>query len=175
MIELKRKKISYYEKNINIRSGRMLMGMDLSKLSRKELLELMLKQSEEIDSLKMQLEECNNKLNDKMVDIEKAGDIATACLKMNSIFENAQQAASQYLYNIEKKTSIQQQQYDEKQTELEKKLQNLKDKTIAECENLKKETVEYCLAKLRTTDLKIEKRIKQLNLYEKTIDNNQLK
>ena len=49
---------------------------DLSKLSKKDLLEIMLKQGEEIDSLREQVRELQAKLDDKEIRIAKAGSLA---------------------------------------------------------------------------------------------------
>lgn len=72
---------------------------DLSKLSKKDLLEIMLKQGEEIDSLREQVRDLQAKLNDKEIKIAKAGSLAEASLAVTGIFEEAQKAANLYLQN----------------------------------------------------------------------------
>ena len=72
---------------------------DLSKLSKKDLLEIMLKQGEEIDSLREQVRELQAKLDDKEIRIAKAGSLAEASLAVTGIFEEAQKAANLYLQN----------------------------------------------------------------------------
>ena len=72
---------------------------DLSKLSKKDLLEIMLKQGEEIDSLREQVRELQAKLDDKEIRIAKAGSVAEASLAVTGIFEEAQKAANLYLQN----------------------------------------------------------------------------
>ena len=72
---------------------------DLSKLSKKDLLEIMLKQGEEIDSLREQVRELQAKLDDKEIRIAKAGSMAEASLAVTGIFEEAQKAANLYLQN----------------------------------------------------------------------------
>jgi len=74
---------------------------DLKRMSRKDLLELLVLQSKKIDELKIKLDEKNELLNSKQLLIEEAGSIAEASLKINKIFEVAQAAADQYLANIE--------------------------------------------------------------------------
>jgi len=73
---------------------------DLRKLSRKQLLELLLKQTERADQLKLQLEEAEKKLEDKTISEREAGTLAEAALKLNGIFEAADAAAAQYLENV---------------------------------------------------------------------------
>jgi len=73
---------------------------DLRKLSRQQLLELLLKQSRELDKVRAQLEEAQNALKDRQIRIRESGSIAEAALELSGIFEAAQQAADDYLYNV---------------------------------------------------------------------------
>ena len=73
---------------------------ELHKLKRAELLEMMLAQSREIESLQGRIEQLEAKLADKEIRIQVSGSIAEAALKLNGIFEAAQAAADQYLENV---------------------------------------------------------------------------
>jgi hypothetical protein len=73
---------------------------DLRKLSRKELLELLLVQSRRIDRLEVQLTKANTKLADREIHIEKAGTMAEASLSLNGVFESIDAAGAQYLENL---------------------------------------------------------------------------
>lgn len=73
---------------------------ELKRLSRTELLEIMLDQSREIDRLKARVTELERQLQDKNIVISKAGSIAEAALRLNHIFEDAQQAADQYVQSV---------------------------------------------------------------------------
>lgn len=77
---------------------------ELRKLNKKDLLELLLLQKKRIDDLEKEISKLKNDLKNKKIDIEKSGNIAEAALKLNNIFEVAQKAADQYLYNIKKQT-----------------------------------------------------------------------
>lgn len=72
----------------------------LKKLSRRELLEMLVVQTRKVEQLERQLEEANRKLNDKMIVIENSGSLADAVMQLNGVFEAAQKAAEQYLENI---------------------------------------------------------------------------
>lgn len=72
----------------------------IRRFSKKNLLELLVLQSKKIDELKNELDRVNRELNDKKIMINEAGSIAEASLKLNRVFEVAQQAAEQYLDNI---------------------------------------------------------------------------
>ena len=72
----------------------------LRKLSRIELLEMLIQHSKEITRLQEQLEEAHELLEDKYIAIDNAGSIAEASLQINGVFSAAQQAADQYLQNV---------------------------------------------------------------------------
>ncbi len=73
---------------------------ELKKLSRAGLLEVLLAQSKEIDRLKNEIEELNEKLEDRELVMCCSGSIAEASLKINGVFEAAQKAADQYVKSV---------------------------------------------------------------------------
>ena len=75
---------------------------ELKRLSRSELLELLLVQTRERERLEKELEEARRMLDDRQIRLEQAGDIAKAALEINGVMEAAQAAARQYLENIER-------------------------------------------------------------------------
>lgn len=75
---------------------------DLSKLKKKDLLEIMLRQGEEIDSLRAQVSELQAKLDNRDFELSKIGNIAEASLVVTNVFEEAQKAAVIYLKNVKR-------------------------------------------------------------------------
>ena len=75
---------------------------ELKKLSRSELLELMLEQSREIDRLQEELAETKEALQERNLKIESCGSIAEAAAEVNSLFHAAQRAADMYLLNVQR-------------------------------------------------------------------------
>lgn len=73
---------------------------ELRKLTRTELLELLLVQSKEIDMLNRKLEQLQEQLDRREIALTHAGSIAEAALQLNGVFEAAQAAADQYLKNV---------------------------------------------------------------------------
>mgnify|MGYP006994937696 CR=1 FL=1 len=69
---------------------------ELRRLSRTDLLEMLLEQSKEVQRLQQELEETKQKLEDRRLMEQEAGSIAEAALRINKVFE----AAQQYLENI---------------------------------------------------------------------------
>ena len=81
---------------------------ELRRLSRMDLLEMLLEQSREVERLQKELETVKNQLSARRIMEQEAGSIAEASLKLNKVFEAAQQAADQYLENIRIRSEISQ-------------------------------------------------------------------
>lgn len=82
---------------------------ELKRLSRAELLELLLIQTKETERLQKKLEIAEAKLTDRYLKVQNAGDLAHAVLEINGVMETAKAAAQQYLDNIiqmEKETKL---------------------------------------------------------------------
>ena len=77
---------------------------ELRRLGRSELLEMMISLTEENEKLKLRLEQVEAQLQDRRIMIDKAGSIAEAALRLNGVFEAADQAARQYLENVRRMT-----------------------------------------------------------------------
>ncbi|MCD8084127.1 MAG: DNA repair protein [Clostridiales bacterium] len=73
---------------------------ELKRLSRSELLEMLIIQMEENEELKKKLAETEKALVDRRIEVAQAGTLAEAALRLNGIFEAADRAAAQYLENI---------------------------------------------------------------------------
>lgn len=73
---------------------------ELRRLSRSELLEMLIAQTAENDQLKTRLAQAEAQLRDRRIAIDKAGSIAEAALQLNKVFEAADRAAQQYLENV---------------------------------------------------------------------------
>ena len=73
---------------------------ELKKLTREQLLEVLLAQSREIDRLRDELEKTRENLSRKEEKISGAESVAEASIALNSFLETAQAAADQYLWNI---------------------------------------------------------------------------
>lgn len=74
---------------------------ELKHLSRKELLEMLITQSRELERLRKELDETQALLQDKTIRIREAGTMADASIALNRVFESADAAAQQYLHSME--------------------------------------------------------------------------
>ena len=80
-----------------------MTSKELKKLRRSDLLEMLLELSRENLELRQQLQEAQEKLEDRELKIQQTGSLAEAALQLNRIFEDAQAACDQYEYNIRKR------------------------------------------------------------------------
>lgn len=69
---------------------------ELKKLNRYQLLELLIMQTTRADQLQKQLEEVQNKLNSREMDLASVGSIAEASVRISGLLEAAQEAADMY-------------------------------------------------------------------------------
>lgn len=74
--------------------------LNLQKLSRTELLELLLEQTKELEATQAKVSELEKALADRKIEMEQAGNIAEAALQLNKVFEAAQRAADDYVLSV---------------------------------------------------------------------------
>ena len=77
-----------------------MTNKELKKLTRTELLELLLAQTHRADGLEKEVETLKEQLSKRDIAIRNSGSIAEAALKLNGVFEAAQAAADQYFINV---------------------------------------------------------------------------
>jgi len=73
---------------------------ELRKLSRIELLEMLLTQTQEMEQLRAELADARRQLANREIRMQEVGNIAQAALEINGVMEAAQAAAQQYLENV---------------------------------------------------------------------------
>ena len=69
---------------------------ELKKLSRAELLEMLIAQSKKLSRVEEELANAQNELKRRDIAINTSGTLAEAALKLSGIFEDADKAAQQY-------------------------------------------------------------------------------
>ena len=75
---------------------------ELRKLSRAELLEMLIQQIERNEELEAELKKAKTELRNRAITIENAGSLAEAALQINGVFEAADRAEKQYLRNVQR-------------------------------------------------------------------------
>ena len=72
------------------------------KMGKMDMLTIIYEQEKKIQKLTKEVEDLKSQLADRTIQIKKAGSIAEASLKINKIFEMAQQAADEYLKSVKR-------------------------------------------------------------------------
>lgn len=122
---------------------------ELRKLSRKDLLEILLEQTKRIEELEIELEKVKFELNERKVSLKNIGSLAEASLVLSNIFKAADETASIYIKNIEELAKK-----EEKNTK--KELRALKKKKLAEIDK-------ECLKRISNAEKEIQKMKKENN------------
>ena len=78
---------------------------ELRKLNRAELLEMLIAQSKKLSRVEEELSAAQKELERRKIAITTSGSLAEAALKLNGIFEAADQAAAQYLDSLREQES----------------------------------------------------------------------
>lgn len=116
---------------------------ELKKLNRAELLELLVEQSKKIDELQSRLDEAEAKLAGRQILLDEAGSIAEASLRLNGVFEAAEEAAKQYLENIQRLSGEQEQICARMEAESKKKAKAMLLKAEERCRAREQEADAY--------------------------------
>ena len=84
-----------------------MTDQQLKRLNRSKLLQMLLEIERENETLRARNEELEEKMRKRELQLAESGSIAEAALKLNGIFEAAQQAADQYVYNVQRRAAQQ--------------------------------------------------------------------
>ena len=93
---------------------------ELRKISRKELLELLLEQANRIIDLEKELANAKAKLEDKRIMLNEAGNLAEASIKITDLFQKTMETCKIYSDNIEELNSRIEKEVREKYETIEK-------------------------------------------------------
>ncbi len=131
---------------------------ELRRLSRLELLELLFRQSGEIERLQKELDRAKESLQDRSIKIEKSGDLAQASMQLSSVFDSAEEAAALYRENTRKQCEAMEADARQKASEI-----------IEEAERLMNAAAEYSASAISKTNEfvnDINSRLTQLGIRE---------
>lgn len=76
---------------------------NLTRLSKREILKIMVAQGEEIDKLNARVAELETELAERRVAMDRVGSLAEASLALTKIFQEADEAAAIYLDNVRRR------------------------------------------------------------------------
>lgn len=118
---------------------------ELRRLSRADLLELLLAQRRENEQLRCILDQTQAQLADRTIKIDNAGSIAEASLQLSGIFNAAQDSCQYYLDNIKLLSERQSQICQQMEQETKEKC----DRMVAEAELKTQQCWENCSVKIK--------------------------
>ena len=135
-----------------IYKGGFMDNKELRKMNRKELLEIILAQTKRIEDLELEIKKVKVELNSKKIEIEEAGNIAEAALKLNKVFETAEIAAEQYRKAIKNKED---KDYQRMLKEYEKEKKRMLKKVESDCLKKREEADSY----IKDIEMKVKEMI----------------
>ena len=121
-----------------------MTAKELRKLRRADLLEMLMTQMKENESLKQKMEDLVDQLNSRNILLSNAGSIAEAALRVNGVFQAAQEAGDQYLENLERLEREKQEDYRQLMEKSETECRELREKTELECRQIYQEAEFRC-------------------------------
>ncbi|MDD7718229.1 MAG: hypothetical protein PUJ11_01825 [Eubacteriaceae bacterium] len=139
-----------------------MTDVELRKLKRADLLEILVEQGQENEALKARVEELEKKLEDREIRINNAGTIAEAAFEMNGVLEATQAAAQQYLDNIKLLSERQEKVCSEREEKTLNACAALKESVQAQCEKMKADTKKECDLMRKVAETDVEARWKEL-------------
>ena len=116
---------------------------ELKRLSRGELLEMLIAQMEENEKLKTELVKAREKADSRQIAIDRAGSIAEAALALNGVFDAAQAAAAQYLENIQQLSGNQEAVFQRMEASVRAKAQTICAEADAYSQKVRAEADDY--------------------------------
>ena len=111
-----------------------MTDQELKKLHRSDLLELLIAQEKENEQLRSQILQLKQRLEDRTIALEQAGSIAEASLQINGVFRAAQDAAAQYLDNIQRLSGQQEEICRRLEAETQEACRRMEEETRRKCQ-----------------------------------------
>ena len=118
---------------------------ELRRLSRTDLLELLLAQRRENEQLRCILDQTQAQLADRTIQINRAGSIAEASLQLSGFFNAAQDSCQYYMDNIKLLSERQSQVCQQMEQETKEKCEQM----VAEAEQKAQQCWENCSVKIK--------------------------
>ena len=118
---------------------------ELRRLSRTDLMELLLAQRRENEQLRCILDQTQAQLADRTIQINNAGSIAEASMQLGGIFSAAQDSCQYYLENIQLLNARQSEICQQMEQETKEKC----DRMLEEAEKKSQQCWENCSAKIK--------------------------
>ena len=122
--------------------------INLRKLNRQDLLELLLQARRENERLQQEVDGLHEKYENMNFNVEEIGSIADASLRLSGVFEAAQKAADQYIQNVQLNYREQVEETDRLREEYEAMSAEMEDMQ-RQRQQIEEETRQYCEEMIR--------------------------
>ena len=129
---------------------------ELRRLSRTDLLELLLAQRRENEQLRCILDQTQAQLADRTIRLDQAGSIAEASLQLSGIFEAAQDSCQYYMDNIRQLSERQNEICQQMERESKEKCQQMERESKEKCELMERESKEKCDRMVSEAEMKAQ-------------------
>ncbi|MCQ2419154.1 MAG: hypothetical protein MJ085_05140 [Clostridia bacterium] len=116
---------------------------ELKKLHRRDLLELLIQQTEDNEKLQSRVDLMNAQLQSRNINLSKAGSIAEAVIQVNEVFQKADKIAEQYLENVRLLSERQEETCARMELECQEKCDAMLEEAEKQCEAKKKEAEDF--------------------------------
>lgn len=130
---------------------------ELKKLSRSDLLQMLVDQGRELRELKGKYAAAEAALADRTIRLDQAGSIAEAALQLNGVFEAAQEACRQYTDSITLLSQQQEEVNARREAESREQARRLLEETEASCAEKLRQTEETCTQMLTRAQAESQK------------------
>ena len=128
-------------------------------MKRVDLLEMLLAQSKENETLKQKIKEKDDemkqlqeKVEDRKIILKEAGTIAEASFQLNGVLEAAENAAKQYLDNIQEMHEKERCEFVKNEEAMKKRCLEMFESTSKRCDELVDETERICNERKQKTE-----------------------
>lgn len=130
---------------------------ELKRLSRSDLLEMMLELSKENEALRAEAERLRTQLHDKMIAVENCGSLAEAALQLNGLFQAAEAACAQYTENIQARSADLEAHCQRMEHNSQERCRQMEQGTEERCRQLTREMEERCRSMEEETEARCRK------------------
>ncbi len=115
---------------------------EMRRLSRADLLEILIQQTTELEELRGKYAEAAQKLEKREMDVQQAGSLAEAALRLNGVFDAAEAAAKEYLEAVRIRTEEQTALCEKLEQESREAAQKLEQESREAAQKLERESRE---------------------------------
>lgn len=117
---------------------------DIRRLSRADLLEMLIEQSTELETLREKYAQAEEKLSKREMDMQEVGTLAEAALRFNGVFDAADAAAREYMDAVRARMEEQTLLCDELERESQELVEQMEREARRRCSKMEEESRILC-------------------------------